>query len=52
MSAAAVQPVPRLEKPANGWIPMVFIGMGIAMVIMDATIVNVCLPSIIADLNI
>ncbi len=31
---------------------MVFLGLGIAMVVMDATIVNVALPSIIADLDI
>ncbi|MGB7980849.1 MAG: DHA2 family efflux MFS transporter permease subunit [Candidatus Nanopelagicales bacterium] len=52
MSAAAAQPVPRLEKPANGWIPMLFIGMGTALIIMDATIVNVSLPSMIRDLSL
>lgn len=31
---------------------MLFIGLGIALVIMDATIVNVSLPSIIADLGL
>ena len=31
---------------------MLFIGLGISMVIMDATIVNVSLPSIIRDLQI
>lgn len=31
---------------------MLFIGLGISMVVMDATIVNVSLPSIIRDLGI
>ena len=31
---------------------MVFIGMGTALIIMDATIVNVSLPSMIADLGL
>ncbi len=35
-----------------GWTPMIFIGLGLALVIMDATIVNVALPSIIDDLGI
>lgn len=39
-------------RPAHGWTPMLFIGLGIALVIMDATIVNVSLPSIIADLQL
>ena len=41
-----------IEKPAHGWIPMLFIGMGTALIIMDATIVNVSLPSMIADLGL
>ena len=52
MSASTVQPPPDLEKPANGWIPMLFIGMGTALIIMDATIVNVSLPSMIEDLGL
>lgn len=39
-------------KPAAGWAPMFIIGLGVALIIMDATIVNVILPSIIADLKI
>jgi EmrB/QacA subfamily drug resistance transporter len=35
-----------------GWLPMLFIGLGISMVVMDATIVNVSLPSIIHELHI
>lgn len=40
------------ETPAHGWLPMLFIGLGTAMIIMDATIVNVSLPSMIADLGL
>lgn len=36
----------------NKWLPMIFIGLGVALIIMDATIVNVSLPSIIRELNI
>ncbi|HWS58572.1 MAG TPA: MFS transporter [Actinotalea sp.] len=35
-----------------GWAPMVFIGLGLALIVMDATIVNVSLPSIIDELGI
>ena len=34
------------------WTPMIFIGLGTALIIMDATIVNVSLPSIIRELGI
>ncbi len=34
------------------WLPMLFIGLGTALIIMDATIVNVSLPSIIRELDI
>jgi len=40
------------DRPATGWTPMLFIGLGVALIIMDATIVNVILPSIINDLGI
>ena len=40
------------DKPAAGWTPMIFIGLGVALIIMDATIVNVILPTIITDLGI
>jgi EmrB/QacA subfamily drug resistance transporter len=49
MSIAAVAPP---SSRAMRWLPMLFIGLGISMVIMDATIVNVSLPSIIRDLEI
>ena len=34
------------------WTPMLYIGLGTALIIMDATIVNVSLPSIIRELHI
>ena len=49
MSVAAVAPP---SSRAMRWLPMLFIGLGISMVIMDATIVNVSLPSIIRELEI
>ena len=39
-------------RQRQSWIPMLFIGLGTALIIMDATIVNVSLPSIIRELNI
>ncbi len=46
------QPIQTTDKPASGWKPMIFIGLGVALIIMDASIVNVILPSIIRDLQI
>jgi EmrB/QacA subfamily drug resistance transporter len=40
------------EKQRSKWLPMIFIGLGVALIIMDATIVNVSLPSIIRELDI
>lgn len=45
-------PASTADKPASGWKPMIFIGLGVALIIMDASIVNVILPSIIRDLKI
>ena len=42
----------RSDEPQIGWTPMLFIALGIAMVIMDTTIVNVSLPTIIEDLDV
>ena len=33
------------------WLAMPFIALGVAMIIVDATIVNVAIPSIIRDLR-
>ena len=35
-----------------GWSAMIIIALGLSLVIMDSTIVNVALPSIISDLSI
>lgn len=43
---------PQAPTQQTGWLPMLFIGLGISLVIMDATIVNVSLPSIIEDLGL
>ena len=40
------------QTQRSKWLPMIFIGLGISLIIMDATIVNVSLPSIIRELNI
>jgi EmrB/QacA subfamily drug resistance transporter len=40
------------ETRSQRWTPMLFIGLGTALIIMDATIVNVSLPSIIRELQI
>lgn len=43
------------EVPANNqgkWVPMPFIALGVALVIVDSTIVNVAIPSIIRDIGI
>lgn len=36
----------------TNWTPMLYISLGVALIIMDATIVTVILPSIVADLGI
>ncbi|MBI1376056.1 MAG: DHA2 family efflux MFS transporter permease subunit [Frankiales bacterium] len=41
-----------MPAPRTHWTPMLFIGLGTALIIMDATIVNVSLPSIIRELQI
>lgn len=39
-------------RPARRWAGLLFIGLGVAMIIVDATIVNVAVPAIIAGLGI
>jgi len=44
---------PETAKAARArWFGLVFIALGVAMIIVDATIVNVAVPSIITDLHI
>jgi len=46
---------PTLDRNATGlakWLPMPFVALGVSMIIVDATIVNVAVPTIIRDLNV
>ena len=46
---------PTLDKDATGlakWLPMPFVALGVAMIIVDATIVNVAVPTIIRELGV
>jgi len=51
MNTRTSSPTPTAARGGT-WSPMIFIGLGLALIIMDATIVNVSLPSIIRDLHI
>ena len=44
-----------LDGSATGlakWLPMPFVALGVSMIIVDATIVNVAVPTIIRDLHV
>ena len=44
-----------MSTPASGrskWLPMPFVALGVSMIIVDATIVNVAVPTIIKDLHV
>ena len=46
---------PTLDDDATGlakWLPMPFVALGVAMIIVDATIVNVAVPTIIRELGV
>ena len=46
---------PTLDKNATGlakWLPMPFVALGVSMIIVDATIVNVAVPTIIRELHV
>ncbi|ORI19866.1 hypothetical protein BJI47_00625 [Rhodococcus sp. 1168] len=47
-SAAALSPAPRISK----WWSLVVLALGLAMIVMDGTIVAVALPTIIDDLHL
>ena len=34
------------------WLPMPFVALGVSMIIVDATIVNVAIPTIISELHV
>ena len=40
------------EKSSRRWFGLVFISLGVALIIVDSTIVNVAVPSIVEDLGI
>jgi EmrB/QacA subfamily drug resistance transporter len=40
------------ESSARRWLGLVFISLGVALIIVDSTIVNVAVPSIVEDLGI
>lgn len=49
----AAPPPPDAPASRGGkWLPMPFVALGLALIIVDATIVNVAIPSIIRDLGI
>jgi MFS family permease len=41
-----------MTSPRRRWIGLVFISIAVALIIVDSTIVNVAVPSIIKDLGI
>ena len=46
---------PTIDDDATGlakWLPMPFVALGVAMIIVDATIVNVAVPTIIRELHV
>ncbi|MEO8263375.1 MAG: MFS transporter, partial [Pseudolysinimonas sp.] len=45
--SASTPPVDRTR-----WIGLVFISVAVALIIVDSTIVNVAIPSVVADLDI
>ncbi|NUR88153.1 MAG: MFS transporter, partial [Nonomuraea sp.] len=40
------------ERTRQGWLPLFVLAVGMSMIIIDATIVNVAVPAIIADLRL
>lgn len=43
---------PNVGSGRSKWLPMPFIALGVAMIIVDSTIVNVAIPSIIQDIGL
>jgi EmrB/QacA subfamily drug resistance transporter len=48
----ALQGSPELVPARRKWAGLIFISLGVAMIIVDATIVNVAIPQVIKDLGI
>jgi EmrB/QacA subfamily drug resistance transporter len=40
------------ERTRQSWVPLIVLGVGMSMIIIDATIVNVAVPAIMADLEL
>ncbi|HEV8023979.1 MAG TPA: hypothetical protein VGP37_03725, partial [Candidatus Nanopelagicales bacterium] len=34
------------------WVALLFLALGVAMIILDATVVNVAIPTMVQDLNL
>ncbi|MFD0578402.1 MFS transporter [Dactylosporangium darangshiense] len=45
-------PAPQEHIDKRGWLALICIALGVSIVIMDATIVNVALPVVIEDLGL
>ena len=46
-------PPPAMATSGRGrWLGLAMLSLGVSMIIVDATIVNVAIPSIIRDLNL
>src|SRR3954454_11206874 len=53
VSAAPAVPTPALGAPGRRrWLGMIVIGLGVSLIIVDATIVNVMLPRVVGDLRL
>lgn len=46
------QPAPTVLQGNRRWIALIFLALGVAMIILDATVVNVALPKMIEDLGL
>ncbi|MGI5226816.1 MFS transporter [Actinoallomurus sp. CA-142502] len=53
VSTAPAAPAPAIGAPGRRrWLGMVIIGLGVSLIIVDATIVNVMLPRVVGDLRL
>ncbi|MFB9838240.1 MFS transporter, partial [Actinoallomurus acaciae] len=53
VSTAPAAPAPAIDRPGRRrWLGMVIIGLGVSLIIVDATIVNVMLPRVVGDLRL
>jgi EmrB/QacA subfamily drug resistance transporter len=53
VSAAPAVPAPAIGAPGRRrWLGMIVIGLGVSLIIVDATIVNVMVPRVVGDLRL